>query len=93
MNCRTCLKYIPFHIFYNMAGLLDSIFLNLDLTHLTRKEVEEYLLYLEEIITKTLKTQDQVKYLSYKVKLNGQLVKLDKEFVLNLRQISRFANN
>jgi hypothetical protein len=59
-------------------GLLDFIFQNLEVKRLDRKEVREYLSYLNEIITPGMSAPDQVKYLALKVKLNDRLVQLDK---------------
>jgi hypothetical protein len=74
-------------------GLLDFIFQNLEVKHLERKEVREYLNYLNEIITPGMSAPDQVKYLALKVKLNDRLVQLDKiimpQNILGLRSEGR----
>ncbi len=63
------------------GGLLDFIFANLEVQTLNRKEVTDYLVYLNEIITQDMSAGDQVKFLACKVKLNNRLIDLDKENV------------
>ncbi len=59
-------------------GLLDFIFRNIQIEDLDRKDTNQYLLYLNEIITSDMSPENQVKYLAVKVKLNNRLVQLDK---------------
>ncbi len=61
------------------TGLLDYIFKSAEIPTLNRQEVLDYLRYLNEIITKDMSTDDQVKFLATKVKLNNRLLELDKE--------------
>ncbi|PSR57058.1 hypothetical protein AHMF7605_28030 [Adhaeribacter arboris] len=61
------------------SGLLDFIFGSLEVHKLNRKEVTDYLKYLNEIITKDMAPDDQIKFLACKVKLNNRLIQLDKE--------------
>lgn len=64
-----------------MAGLLDTIFGNINEQQLTRQEVLEHLQYLNEIITPNMSIPHQVKYYSYKIKLGRMLLELDKASV------------
>jgi len=59
-------------------GLLDFIFQNLEVQGLSRKEINAYLNFLNEIITAKLTVPEQAKYLDLKVKLNNRLMQLDK---------------
>ena len=61
-----------------MAGLLDFIFTNTNITQLSRQEVLAHLRYLDEIITPAMPLPQQVKYYGYKIKLNRQLLEMDK---------------
>lgn len=60
------------------VGLLDFIFRNIQIENLDRKDTNQYLIYLNEIITTDMSPENQVKYLAVKVKLNNRLVQLDK---------------
>ncbi len=60
------------------TGLLDYIFTEIDIKALNRQEVKEYLVYLNEIISKDMSAADKVKFLKCKVNLNDRLIELDK---------------
>ncbi len=64
--------------------LLDYIFSNLNTETLSRKEVIDYLRYLEEIITTDMKPDDQMNFLACKVKLNKRMITLDKQIMATL---------
>lgn len=61
-----------------MQPLLDLIFGKLNVAHLNREKVYEYLRYLEEIIIPAMPVAEQVKFLKFKVALNRRLVQIDK---------------
>ena len=58
-----------------MKGLLDTIFLELDIEKLNEKKGREYLLYLNEILLQIESEAEFQKFLAIKVRLNKRLQK------------------
>lgn len=65
----------------NGFGLLDYIFKNIQIEELDRTDTNQYLKYLNEIITSEMSAAEQVKFLAVKVKLNNRLIQLDKVLI------------
>jgi hypothetical protein len=69
-----------------MAGLLDQIFLNLDIENLERNEVKAYLCYLKEIVPQVSSEEEKTKFLKYSVKLTHRLVDIDYATIIQVNK-------
>ena len=56
-----------------MGGVLDFIFNNLNIEILNRKQVMQYLNYLDEIVPQIYSPKEKTRFLSIKVKLDKRL--------------------
>ena len=71
-----------------MGGVLDFIFDNLHIESLNRKQVMQYLNYLDEIVPQLSSYKEKIKFLSVKDKLDKRLGELDKQNILALRNLT-----